>query len=283
MKKNLILFLFIAFATPAISQNLHIGVFGGVSAYNGDLTEKIFPKHLTNAVIGITGNYEINDQIMVRAGLSYTIVGGADRYMEQADLKLRNLSFETKIIEFSAVGEYYLLNLYNRKYSPYFFAGVAVYKFDPYTYNGREKVFLKPLSTEGQGISGYGKEYGLTQFALPVGMGVKFAINDNLRIGLEGGLRKLFTDFLDDVSGNYADPNDLLSARGQLSVDLSYRSDELVGGSPLYPTKGAQRGSPKANDYYYFTGLHLTYRIGGNGNGGSGGNKGGIGCPANVY
>src|SRR5687768_9744664 len=98
MKKNSLLFLFIAITSTAFSQNLHIGVFGGASAYNGDLTEKIFPKHLTNGVIGITGNYEINDQIMVRAGLSYTIVGGADRYLEQADLKLRNLSFETKII-----------------------------------------------------------------------------------------------------------------------------------------------------------------------------------------
>ncbi len=280
MKKNLLLFLFIVATSSAFSQNLHIGVFGGASAYNGDLTEKIFPKHLTNAVIGITGNYEINDQIMVRAGLSYTIVGGADRFLEQADLKLRNLSFETKIIELSAVGEYYLLNLNNRRYSPYIFAGVAVYKFNPYTYNGPDKVFLKPLSTEGQGISGYGKEYGLLQFALPVGGGVKFAINENLRIGLEGGLRKLFTDFLDDVSGNYADPNDLLTARGQLAVDLSYRSDELVGGSPVYPAKGAQRGSPKVKDYYYFAGLHLTYRIAGNG---GGGRNGGMGCPTNVY
>ncbi len=284
MKKFQHLFLCLFIASSTMAQSIHIGVFGGVSAYNGDLIDKIFPKKLTNGVIGITGNYEISDQIMVRAGLSYTIVGGADRYSEKPDLVLRNLSFETTILEFHAVGEYYLLNIYDRRYSPYFFAGLAVYKFDPYAYSGNQKIMLKPLSTEGQGISGYGKNYSLTQLAIPLGVGVKFAINDNLRIGLEGGMRKLFTDFLDDVSGNYADPADLLAAKGQMSVDFSYRGDEVTGGSPVYPAKGAQRGSPKNKDFYYFTGLHLTYRLGGdNGGGGSGGRKKGMGCPTNVY
>ena len=51
-----------------------------------------------------------------------------------------------------------------------------------------------------------------------------------------------------------------LPARGQLSVDMSYRGDDV--GNPAYPAKGAQRGSAKHKDTYYFTGLHLTYRIG---------------------
>lgn len=55
------------------------------------------------------------------------------------------------------------------------------------------------------------------------------SLNDNLRIGVEAGLRKLFTDHLDDVSGNYVDEADLLAAKGQLAVDLSYRGDEVAG------------------------------------------------------
>lgn len=72
-------------------------------------------------------------------------------------------------------------------------------------------------------------------------------------------MRKLFTDYLDDVSGNYADPNDLLVAKGQEAVDLSYREDELPEGDPVYPQKGITRGSPKYKDYYYFSGIHLTF------------------------
>ncbi len=281
--------ILISFLTlPAFAQQLHIGLFGGISAYNGDLTEKIFPKKVTNGAIGVTANYELADQIMIRAGLTYSVVGGADRYNKKPILVARNLSFETTLWEFSAVGEYYLFNLYDRRYSPYAFAGLALFRFNPYAYYGNnQKAYLKPLSTEGQGVTGYNdrKAYKLTQPAIPFGGGIKFVINENIRLGLEVGIRKLFTDYLDDVSKNYVDPNDLLAAKGQLAVDLSYRGDELAGGSSTYPAKGAQRGGPDNKDLYYFTGIHLTYRLGSGNSGGSFGRGGGHrsrnGCPAN--
>lgn len=283
MNRYKILFLLLTVAVSASAQRFHIGVFGGLAAYNGDLTEKIFPKKVTNGAIGITGNYELNDHVMLRAGLTYSIVGGADRFSDNEDTRLRNLAFETKLFEFSAVGEYYLLNLYETRYSPYIFGGLALFHFNPYAYDvNKQKVYLKPLSTEGQGIIGYPdrKTYGLNQFAIPFGGGVKFAVTENLRVGLEMGLRKTFTDYLDDVSKNYIDENDLLAAKGQLAVDMSYRGDE-VGGNAAYPAKDAQRGSPKSKDYYYFSGIHLTYKLG-NGNGAKS-RRNGTGCPVNVY
>lgn len=278
-----LLFLFLIMSVSLSAQRFHIGVFGGLAAYNGDLTEKIFPKKVTNGAIGITGNYELTDHIMLRAGLTYSIVGGADRYSEKADIQQRNLSFETKLVEFSAVGEYYLLDMYETRYSPYVFAGLAVFHFNPYAYDfSGQKVFLKPLSTEGQGILGYPdrKPYSLTQLAIPIGGGFKYAVTENIRVGVELGLRASFTDYLDDVSKNYIDANDLLTAKGQLAVDMSYRGDE-AGGNLAYPAKDAQRGSPKSKDYYYFTGIHLTYRLG-NGNKAMS-RKNGTGCPVNVY
>jgi hypothetical protein len=188
------------------------------------------------------------------------------------------------------VGEYYLFNLNERSYSPYAFAGLAVFHFDPYAFDANhQKVFLKPLSTEGEGLPGYPdrKPYSLTQFAIPFGGGIKFAVTENIRIGLEIGMRKLFTDYLDDVSKNYIDPNDLFAAKGQEAVDMSYRGDELPGGDPNYPGKLVQRGNPKSKDFYYFTGIHLTFRLGGENGGGSyyrgggGGRKSRYGCPAN--
>ena len=248
---------------------------------------------MTNGAIGVTVNYELTPQIMIRGGFTYTVVGGADRNSDDDTLRARNLSFETHITEFSAIGEYYFFNLDEQKFSPYIFGGLAVFHFNPYAYSATtDKIFLKPLSTEGEGLPGYAdrKPYKLTQLALPFGAGVKYAFNDRVRLGLELGLRKLFTDYLDDVSSTYVDPADLLAAKGQQAVDMSYRGDELPGGNPNYPAKGAQRGGVKHKDSYYFLGLHLTYRLGTGENsnrsgvfgGGNflGGKKKGYGCPS---
>lgn len=282
MKKLITLFLFIFLSLLLPAQRMHIGIFGGLSAYNGDLTEKLFPKKVSNGVIAITANYEFSDQIMLRTGLSYTILGGADRYNTDPVLRQRNLSFETSLTELSFLGEYYFRNLYENKLSPYVFGGLAVFHFNPYTYDASgQRIFLKPLGTEGQGIAGYPKPYKKLQPAIPFGGGLKYAVNTDLRIGLEFGFRKLFTDYLDDVSGNYADEAELLAGNGQDAVTYSYRADE-AGGSIFYPAKGSQRGSPKYKDVYYFTGIHLTYRIN------SSKEKNPLrmkrnGCPANIY
>ena len=194
-------------------------------------------------------------------------VNGADSLIGQEDIRLRNLSFQSNISEFSLVGEFNTFNMEYKRWSPYVFAGLAVYHFNPYTFDQQNnKVYLKPLRTEGEGLPGYAKSYSLTQLALPFGGGIKYNISDNVRIALEVGLRRLFTDYLDDVSGNYADPNDLLTNVGQRSLDLSYREDELANGDPNYPPKGETRGSPKYKDYYYLTGLHLTFTLPGSNN-----------------
>ena len=283
MKRTLALLFLAVLCNVSFAQRFHVGVFGGLAAYNGDLTEKIFPKKTTNGAIGITGTYELTDKFMIRGGFTFARVGGADRFSEDSSRIGRNLSFETAITEVSLLGQYYLLNLYDNKFTPYIFGGLAVFHFNPYAFQGStEKIYLRPLSTEGQGIPGYGKEYKLTQLAIPLGGGVKYAITNNIHLGLEAGLRVLFTDYLDDVSTNYADPNDLLTYRGQRAADIAYRADELPGGNPVSPGKGASRGSAKYKDFYYFTGLHLTYRIGNNGWSGSG-NKNSARCPVNIY
>ena len=279
--RKLIFACIVVFPSIVFGQSFHIGLFGGISNYQGDLVQGAYNSRFTNPAIGLTANYEVMDRLMVRGGFTLSKVEGHDKYNKKDYLKLRNLSFESKITEFSLVGEYSIFNIYNIKWTPYVFAGLAVYHFNPYAVDSTgNKVFLKPLSTEGQGLAAYpeSKPYSLTQIAVPFGGGIKYAINDNFRIGLEVGIRKLFTDYLDDLSTNYADAADLLAERGQLAVDYAYRGDEVPGGDPNYPLKGAQRGGAKEMDWYYFTGLHLTYRIGGGFGSGGGKNKM-LGCP----
>jgi len=264
------------------AQSFHLGLFGGISNYQGDLVDKIYVSRFTRPAFGISGTYEVSDRVNLRAGFTTGRIMGYDRYNTKTYLQERNLSFESAINEFSLLGEFNVFNLYNIKWTPYFFGGIALFRFNPYTYDqNNEKVYLQPLGTEGQGIDGYDlKPYKLTQVSLPFGAGFKYAFSDNVRLGIEVGIRKTFTDYLDDVSTNYADEADLLAARGPKAVELAYRGDEVPNGNPLYPEKGAQRGGADQQDVYYFTGLHLTFRLGAGGGGiGKGSGKKRFGCP----
>src|SRR5258706_4402211 len=134
MRKICVFFLLLFIASVANSQRIHIGIFGALSAYNGDLTDGFLPKKVTNGAIGITGNYELTDLVMLRGGLTYSVVGGADRFSNKPSLQERNLAFETKLVELSAIAEYYFFNMYDTRYSPYVFAGLAVFHYNPYAF-----------------------------------------------------------------------------------------------------------------------------------------------------
>ena len=58
--------------------------------------------------------------------------------------------------------------------------------------------------------------------------------------------RKLFTDYIDDVSGSYPDFPSLENLRGPIAVELSDRS-----GVPDFVQPGMQRGNGKNNDVVY--------------------------------
>jgi len=269
----------------ATAQSWHVGVMGGMSNYQGDLTSKTFVKHAAKGAAGLTVSYEMSEHWSLRGGFTFTKLYGHDKYNSKDYLQARNLSFSTSVSELSVVGEYATFNLMKKRFTPYLFGGVSLFHYNPYTFDAAgAKVFLKPLSTEGQGLSGYpqSKSYSLTQVALPFGGGLRYAVNDDVRVGLELGIRKLFTDHLDDVSGAYAGAADLLEQRGQLSVDYAYRGDEVANGSPVYPEKGAQRGGSLQKDWFYITGLTMSFRLGGAKPSGvtRSGNRRGYGCPA---
>ena len=81
---------------------------------------------------------------------------------------------------------------------------------------------------EGDGVSNELKDkdahfnYSNTQFSLPIGLGVKYDLTNNLNIGFEYGIRLVWTDYLDGVS---------------------------------------QAGNPNKNDVYFSGGIVLAYRF----------------------
>src|SRR5205085_10096697 len=125
----------------------------------------------TKPAVGLSLNYELSDRFMLRSGFNLAKVEGGDPYSGSTLLKqIRNLSFTSNITEFSLIGELTTFNLYNIRWSPYFFGGIAVYHFNHYVKESAgAKIFLQPLSTEGQRLSIYPerKPYNLPQFAIP--------------------------------------------------------------------------------------------------------------------
>ena len=74
--------------------------------------------------------------------------------------------------------EYYITRLQDHALTPYVFAGIALYHFNPYTTDtSGTKYFLKPLSTEGEGFVQGKNNYNLTQLAIPFGAGVKLSLS----------------------------------------------------------------------------------------------------------
>jgi len=267
MKKIELVFIFFLFWFPSQAQNYGVGVFGGISTYIGDLSASKYPNNNTSTgVIGISAFKAITNHLLVRGELNYTVVAGDDKYNKDSAKIKRNLNFESSILEFNIIGELYLLNRSAKKFSPYIIGGVGIFHFNPFTQIDGNNVYLKPLSTEGEGLSKYPdrKEYNLTQPTLTYGAGLKYSITEQIDVKCEISFRKLFTDYLDDVSKSYIDKTDLLIAKGQLAVGAAYRGDEVRYGNPIYPTKGTARGNSTGTDSYYYIGIGITYAIASN-------------------
>ena len=231
--------------------------FGGATDYKGDLGSPAFPFAKPNSVGGMGMVFQLNNRMLIRTDMYFGKVSGSDAL--NIKNKDRNLSFSSKVTEFSLAFEYVLFDLDEYAVSPYFFLGVGTFKFSPYTFdqNGRQ-VMLAELSTEGQGFYQDREEYKLQEFAIPFGGGLQWALSPNKRIALELGLRKTNTDYLDDVSTTYVDAKLLEQNKGGTSQRMAFRGDEL-NSNLSYPRDGAIRGNPNNKDWYLFTGL--SYRV----------------------
>ncbi|MEP6596864.1 MAG: DUF6089 family protein [Ginsengibacter sp.] len=124
----------------------------------------------------------------------------------------RNLSFRSPIKEILLTLELHPLDFIRTldppTFSPYIIAGIGYFHFNPQARLGSEWIDLKPLHTEGQGFAEYpkSKEYKLNQINIPLGVGIKYELSGKFNLRLEYIIRKLQTDYLDDVRDKYIDP-----------------------------------------------------------------------------
>lgn len=263
--RKLLLLLTIALPLTVSSQYWEIGPMVGASVYNGDFTETLIDYREIHMAYGGLVRYNISRIVTLKANIYRGMLSGTDanakRYYERR--WNRNLHFRSKVLDIAIMPEINLtgfqVNSFSYKSSPYIFAGVALFRFNPQAeYNG-EWVNLQPLGTEGQYLNRFkDRRYSLTQISIPMGFGWKYSYGKNITIGVEFSARKTFTDYIDDVSTTYVDRRELAIRNGDIAVKLMNRTGE-VNPEEIEYEEGEQRGSPDAKDWYYFAGFTISY------------------------
>jgi hypothetical protein len=238
---------------------------------------------LTRPSIGIHMRYRKDRFFGYRANFCYGFVSGDDALTQERYRKNRNLNFKSNIFEFSAIVEFYISkerpgHLYNYRkvkgwrhidLQTYGFLGIGAFYFNPKGQWNSDWHKLRPLRTEGQGIKPGTKMYSRVSVCIPMGIGVKYALNRQWSIGLEYGLRLTFTDYIDDVSTVYYDKNEIGAAQSNPSnaiiaehfADPNLQLIPDIDGVSVTGV-GQQRGDSKHNDSYMFMHVSLNYKIG---------------------
>jgi hypothetical protein len=292
---------------PASRRYVTLGAHIGTATYFGDIAPRTsvvsFDPSFTRPSVGLYGSYRIHPNIGLRGMFSWVRIQGDDfKSQDTDDLSaryryIRNHHFRNDIKELSIGGTFDLYGnnssfVRRRTINPYAFASIAVFHHNPKALapEGTEEegrwVSLQPLGTEGQGRAGYARPYSLVQVGVPLGLGIKYKLTDLLDLAFEVGYRLTFTNYLDDVGGMYADPNDFEA--GSLAQQMAFRSAEATAAytgenrnieavaaniSSSYTVRTANgvpyvngwafrnqiRGGSSGRDYYVVTGFHLSY------------------------
>ena len=266
--KKLFLLISVFFSLTSIAQVKEFGFFSGVGYYLGDLNRNHFSQQ--DICLGAVYKADFpNERMSLRFHLMYNKLRASDDVSGEINQIYRNLSFKSEIIEFGPVLEIDFFPFHPGQNhtdepdfgSPYFLIGINYMRMNPKGKYGNDWIDLQPLGTEGQGTilrndnNEIVKKYSLNQIVIPFGLGVKMNITHHLSLSVEYGMRKTFTDFLDDVSGLYPNLDELET--------YSAKASEMSGkSSSIYDVRyGSQRGNSSDKDWYAVSGVILTYEF----------------------
>jgi hypothetical protein len=278
-----------AFSQSIISENgkYEIGIGFGPMFFLGDLggsagVGRPFIKDLdfpmTDFSKSLFFNYYPTEWLGFRLSINHGVLKGDDAEApnkggREIDRLERNLSFRSTVLEGMIAAEIYPTVFLEKeeglfhKFRPYGIIGFGVYKFNPKAKLNGQWVELHPLRLEGQGMAEYPerKPYNLVQMEVPMGFGFKYYLKESMYAGLELTHRKLFTDYVDDVSTGYIDPvyfSNYLSAQDAAKAQqLYYRGTYASAVTNPGNIQRFQRGDPSENDAFFSIILRLGFRL----------------------
>ena len=226
MKQLLFVFLIVFVILKAQGQpSLDIGFFGGAGTYFGDMT-KIDLSKSVNPAYAAFARYNFNP----RYGLRFNVLTGTIGAEGEFDTKSNSVipqvpnywDFKKNVLDISLQFEFnflkYIVGNKETPYSTYIFGGVGM---QTYSY------------TNPSVVGGNNSEVSPT---IPFGLGFKFNLSKRIGLGLEGGLRKTFSDKLDNLD----DPLSYTTTEG---VEFNY-TDRYHN-----------------NDWTAYAGIHLVYKL----------------------
>lgn len=241
-------------------EGWELGGWVGTSTYFGDLNTN-FKVNDTGLAAGAIARYNFNSRVCMKLTANYLRLAASDADSDNTFEQTRNLDFKSDIWDASFNFEFNFMNYIHGSreefYTPYLFAGFTLFNFNPKTELDGETYELRNFGTEGQFR---GEEYGSVSAGLNYGVGFKIDLSYRWSVNVELNGRKVFTDYLDDVSGVYPDFDDLEGLRGTTAVALSDRSVGPEGVS--IAEEGRQRGNGRRNDTYVTLGVGMVYYFG---------------------
>lgn len=275
MKKIIVSFFLIFCFSTSFSQWLwDYGVSAGVSNYLGDIGGKEKPRRdfvadmklaKTRWNVGGFARYKWRPKVSLKLAFDYLRIEGDDKLSTNLGRRYRNLNFRNDMFDLALTGQWFFYEnndlgntyRYRNGFRAYLFGGIGGYYSNPKGFYQGSWTKLRTLQTEG-------KAYKPIGVNIPIGVGFYFTLEKKHRIGYEINWRTTFTDYLDDISGNYPDapPAD------QKTRDLSMRTSELGQqayndnpGVYSYSTWGGKRGDKSHNDSYITMSLSYSYVI----------------------
>lgn len=256
-----------------IGATQFLGDLGGKNQIGKDysLADLDLPSTNIGGMIGY--RYRFHPYWATTTSFNIGMLKGNDALTNEVIRNSRNLHFRSLVLELSQRLEVILLAnekfgaryrikglkfMRDRNDQLYLFGGVGVNYFNPKAQFNGSWVALRPLKTEGQGLSGGPGEYLPVTLTIPMGVGFRMGINRMWRIGIEATYVKTFSDYIDDVSGEYYDPSALAA---QVGTESAYLSNPSVENSTWF-APGQQRGDNQNDAYFYLNVVvyrNLTY------------------------
>lgn len=212
MKKTLPL-LFLLLPLCSFCQTPFKWDFGGglgITSYQGDLDALKVNAGFREIHVSVSAylRRNLNNKFTARLNLLMGKLAGDDGNFSEPEWRLRRgIYFESPLVEFTALTEYYPLGMYpkgsktsraRRAVSPYVLAGIGGAFANPTVFwndaNGNEEIDPDRAQLDKNAKT---KKINIVT---PVGLGLRFVLKDHSTFGVEAAVRPTYGDYLDGVS-----------------------------------------------------------------------------------
>ena len=228
MKKYFICLIIPFITNTTFCQFIEPGVSIGINSSSGDLNRGYSP---FPGAIGfeVFNRFNMSPHQSFKFSYKRGSITGKEKINDALSLN-RNMWFKSKVSEISGKVEYNFLD---------YFDEIERENFTPYLFFGIGATILKKVEERSNKLGGKNRDF----FAnIPFGVGFKYLINKQFSLSFEIEFKKTFYDFLDNTSGaNTSNINNVI-----------YKPNTSV-------VKNYQYGSGNNNDFYYFTGISISY------------------------